>query len=149
MDKDNIIDWIHVLYNDRSRKCIEKYHRELITRLRNWYIERSDHIISFVRKESLIMNILPTTLYREYICTSPSSPSIVIQHATLCGIISLARYNEPETCCICIEIIPPRARNIVTLLCGHKFHFKDATNCAGLHQWLKNNHSCPCCRTLV
>lgn len=52
----------------------------------------------------------------------------------------LYRFEKPDECSICIEELKEDVRPAV---CGHYMH----SEC--LEKWLKTNHSCPVCRTLL
>ena len=49
-------------------------------------------------------------------------------------------FDNNNNCSICIETLN---ENIVSLKCGHKFHF----NC--IKEWIYLNNNCPLCRTII
>ena len=55
--------------------------------------------------------------------------------------------DNDEECALCHNDIN-KDENYIKLVCGHKFHWKDVNDCAGLSQWIsQGRNSCPYCRS--
>jgi len=79
-----------------------------------------------------------------YVCETTQAPREPPTKA-----IVPVKVFDTSNCAICLSKFESDCANIVTLLCGHKFHYAPYDSCQGFHKWALLNQSCPICRAPI
>ena len=84
------------------------------------------------------INVIANIIYDFYLCCQCPSINVANNYDLCCPRCFVFDDPVSDTCTICLEVVSE-----TPLKCGHVFHKK----C--IKQWLKNNDTCPNCRTEV